>query len=693
MALSPAQRATLDAAARRIVPHAYDPSRGPLIDVASLVEQRLLTLPDGGHELGLALNVLGSRASALLTLDLPRPFASLSPAAQDRVLTRFSRSRIGLLRTVFQGIRRLVLAVHYFTPEAQKSIGYLGAFHAREPSLPFEGPAEGTPRDDEPILRAPRGEKAKILTLAADSDALRERNPIPKGVKTARDVSGDVFLSADVVVIGSGAGGAVAAARLAEAGHEVVILEEGSFWTAADFTENEAEMTERLYADGGTRATDDLGVSILQGRSVGGGTTVNWLIMLRPGDHVLEEWTQHFGTEAMGPRDLAPIFDQIEREVSATRVPDDAHSANNRLIFAGAKKLGWHAEAAKINAKGCVRAGFCGYGCRYGAKQSALATFLPRALHAGARLFADASATRIEIVERGGRLPKKRVTAVVRDRETGNPKGTITVDAPVVVLAGGAVGTPALLQRSGLGGGGVGHWLRLHPTTAVFGLYDHDVYSGAVGIPLSAMCDEFGASGKNGYGYWIECPPLHPGLAAAAMSGFGEAHRELFARYRTTGTMIALVRDGADRELSNGSVLTDRDGRVRIRYRLGPTDTQHMVQATESTARLHLAAGAREVITLHTDPVRATKESDLAAIQRRPMGSNELGLFSAHVNGTCRMGKERRSSGVNPDGERHGVPGLFVCDGSILPTGLGVNPQETIMALATLIAGRIAARL
>jgi choline dehydrogenase-like flavoprotein len=159
------------------------------------------------------------------------------------------------------------------------------------------------------------------------------------------------------------------------------------------------------------------------------------------------------------------------------------------------------------------------------------------------------------------------------------------------------------------------------------------------------------------------------------------------------GSTIALTRDGADRELSNGSVRARRGGRgVSLRYRLGPRDRAHFVESMQAAARLHLACGAREVRTLHARPVRATSERDVAEIAERSVAPNDIALFSAHVNGTCRMGRDPRTSGVSADlGERHGVRGLFVCDGSILPTALGVNPQETIMALATVLAGRIAA--
>jgi len=170
----------------------------------------------------------------------------------------------------------------------------------------------------------------------------------------------------------------VAAARLAEAGHEVVLLEEGGYYTAADFTEEEGPMTARLYAEGGARATDDLSVAVFQGRSVGGGTTVNWMIMLRTPPYVLEEWEAEHGFYGMGPKEMAPIFGEVEEEVHARTVPGDAHSPNNRIILEGARKLGWSAYSGKINASGCVRAGFCGLGCRYVAKQSVLLNYLPR---------------------------------------------------------------------------------------------------------------------------------------------------------------------------------------------------------------------------------------------------------------------------------------------------------------------------
>lgn len=284
------------------------------------------------------------------------------------------------------------------------------------------------------------------------------------------------------------------------------------------------------------------------------------------------------------------------------------------------------------------------------------------------------------------------MTAEVVDPATGARRGTITVDAPLVVLAGGAVGTPALLQRSALGGGGVGKWLRLHPTTAVAGLYDRDVHPGT-GIPLSAVCDEHATAGVGGHGWWIECPPVHPMLAAVATSGFGAAHAARARELARTATFIVLARDGADPTRSAGSVRVDGRGRARVRYRLAPEDARSLARGIEAAARLHLAAGAREARTLHADPVVARTTRDVAAAGRRAVGPNQVTMFSAHVNGTCRLGADPRTSGCTPDGERHGARGLYVCDGALLPTAPGVNPQATIMALATVVARAAAATL
>jgi choline dehydrogenase-like flavoprotein len=706
--LTPARRATLAAVVVRVLDGALDLAPG--LDAAALVEARLLRAPVATRsDLVRVLDVFGSRAAACLTLGIARPFAALDAARQDRMLQRWARSRLGVQRTVFQALRRLTLAVWYGHPEVQSALGHRGPLHRRTPALPWEGPADGVSTPTEPIVRTGAPERVAPPVRSAEL-------PVVDGAATGTDrgritpgraIAGERRRTADVVVVGSGAGGAVVAARLAEAGLEVVVLESGGLWTADEFTEQDAEMAERLYAEQGLRATVDLGVAVLQGSTVGGSTTVNWMAMLRPGDHVRAEWARRFGLGVMTSGAFDAALDHVWGDVRARPMPDDAQSPNNRLLLDGAHALGWRVRALDLNARGCVRSGFCGQGCRYDAKQGTLVTYVPRALAAGAAVYADAEVASVTPLGPGiqtdprglggshSRPPVKRVHAVLRDRDTGRVRGTLTVDAPYVVLAGGAVGTPALLQRSGLGGGGVGRYLRLHPTTAVTGLYDREIGAGA-GVPMTSICDEFTSGGPGGYGFWIETPPVHPALAGLATSGFGRAHAERARLYPTTGTLITLVRDGADPDASNGSVTVDRAGRTRLRYRLGDVDARHLREGMAACARLHLAAGAREAHTLHTDAVVVRREADVAEVLRRSVAPNDVTVFSAHVNGTCRLGTDPRTSGAASDGERlgerHGAPGIYVADGSLLPTGLGVNPQATIMALAHLVADGIVAR-
>jgi choline dehydrogenase-like flavoprotein len=219
-------------------------------------------------------------------------------------------------------------------------------------------------------------------------------------------------------------------------------------------------------------------------------------------------------------------------------------------------------------------------------------------------------------------------------------------------------------------------------------MHTSDVYA-AAGIPQSAVCDEFIRRDDRGYGFWIECVPSHPALSAVAAPGFGDAHRDFMRRFRRSTNLITLVRDGSDVDASSGSVTVSARGRTRITYRVGPRDRENLIAGVQAATRILLAAGLTEVRALHTRGGPVRDEHDVAALPGRAWGPHDLTLFSAHVNGTCRLGTDPRVSGVDSSGERHGVRGLYVADGSLLPTGLGVNPQLTIMAVATVIAERM----
>ena len=677
------ERETLLALAEVIAPETA--GGGP--DAATLgasLDARFAALPlRTRKELRQALGALGQPLVRLALCGVFRPWAALPLDRRAALFARLGASRLPVARVLHQAVRRLVLSTYYSSDAGLAALKVLPPLHQRPPAVAWEGPMPG-----------------EVGGVVARGDrAVPPPAPPPSGVRhgsitPGTELRGNFRFRADAVVIGSGAGGALVAARLAAAGREVLILEAGSWFEPAERTEREATMLPRLMAESATRATTDLSIPLFQGATVGGGTSVNWMIMLRTPDHVLDEWQRRFGLSDLTSAALAPEFARIEAELSVGEVPDDAHSPSNRLLLDAARRLGWHAAPAHVNARGCQRAGTCSSGCRYDARRGAAQVYLPMAFAHGARLLADTRAERVRVLGRdigSGTAPRKEVDAVAYDPQTGQAVGIITVEAPIVVVAAGAVETPALLQRSGMGGGAVGRWLRLHPTTAVMGVYAAET-NPLAGMPLTAMMDEFAREDANGYGFWIECPALGPALAAVSMPGFGTAHSACMQALHRTAPFICLTRDGADLDTSNGSVSVDRAGHPRVRYALGPADARHVKASMAAAARMHLANGAEQAMTLHAQPLALRREADLARIAEAPTGPNQLGLFSAHVNGTCRMGSDSRLAAVSPEGERYGVRGLYVADGSLLPTAPGVNPQETIYALASRVAAAIIAR-
>lgn len=477
-------------------------------------------------------------------------------------------------------------------------------------------------------------------------------------------------MKTDVCVIGSGPGGAMVASRLAAAGVKVVVLEEGGLHTRAEFDMQEASAYPRLYQDRGNRATADLSIAILQGRAVGGGTVVNWTTSFRTPEHVLEHWRSTEGAEVTAGA-LAPHFAEVEQRLNIQQVDVDDTNANNRLIYDGCKKLGWQVDTTRRNVKGCLRTGYCGMGCPVDAKQSAALTYLPDAIARGAVLKPDSRAERIELAQ--GRA----VAVVGRD---------FRIEPQVVVLSAGAINSPALLLRSGLTDGPVGQKTWLHPTIAVAGYYDHPV-EGFYGAPQSVASHHF-ARRPEGAGFFIEAAPVHPMLAALAAPGFGAPMRAQMAALANVAATIGLMIDGFS-EGEPGGTVTLRDGRPRLDYPF--TDRLHECfrAAMKAICRVQLATGAKEIRTSHVHEVRITSEADLRLIDQAPMGPNLFGVFSAHQMGGCRMGADPKRSVVDPRLRHHRVKNLFVVDGSVFPTGLGVNPMESIYGLASWAAPHV----
>jgi choline dehydrogenase-like flavoprotein len=493
----------------------------------------------------------------------------------------------------------------------------------------------------------------------------------------------------DFAVVGSGAGGGVTAAVLAQAGAKVAVLEEGGHYTRRDFNMQEAWAYPALYQEHGNRVTEDLAIMILQGRSVGGGTTVNWTSSFRTPDRTLRLWAERHGLRGLDAAALAPHFAAVEERLDVSAGTHDDVNANNRKLWEGAAALGWGPELIRRSVKGCARLGFCGMGCPLDAKRSSRTTYLADAVAAGADVYADC---RVKLLETDrGRV--RAVTADVLDRATDRPRGRLVVHARQgVVLAAGAINTPALLLRSkaGLGSGVVGRRTFLHPTVPLVAHYDHPIEA-FYGPPQSVSVHHF-SDRADRVGYFLETAPVHPMLGALAFPGFGDSHREMAARLPFTQATIALLIDGHHDD-DGGTVDCTRDGRVTLRYPLSPALREAARDALANMARIQLRAGAKEVMTLHETPIVIRSEAELARIADAPFEPGGHTMFSAHQMGGCAMGDDPRRSVVDARGRHHELENLWIADGSVLPTGLGVNPQLTIYALARRFATGIAETL
>lgn len=442
-------------------------------------------------------------------------------------------------------------------------------------------------------------------------------------------------MRADAVVVGTGAGGAVAAYELAAAGLSVVVLEEGGRVAAADFTARPRDMTPRFYRDGGQTATIGTPpIAIPLGRAVGGTTILNSATCYRTPPALLARWG------LWTPDELEPYLRRVERLYGVGRVDRALAGRNAHLMEAGARRLGWSGEYLHRAARGCVGSGVCAAGCPSGGKQHTANTYVPRAEAAGATLVTGARVTRV-LFARG---PRRRAVGVGARLRGG---GALRVDAALVVVAAGAIGTPVLLKRSGVRHPRLGRNLSVHPATGVWAEFDEDVRM-SEGVPQAYAVDEFAPDGIMLEG-WTGPPDL---LALA--------QPRLASRWATVAQAGLMIRDDA-----RGSVHAI-GGRAILRYALTDADLRRLRTAIDRAEELMRAAGAH---TVHR-PFAHAREA-----------KQDLLLTAFHPLGTA-------AAGDVVDGDLMLQPGLMVADGSAVPSALGVNPQLTIMALATRAARR-----
>ena len=500
------------------------------------------------------------------------------------------------------------------------------------------------------------------------------------------DVKGDVSRSVDVVVIGSGAGGGPIAKELAGEGYSVVVLEEGGHFTREDFNLDPADSYMKMYRDAGQTIT--LGVPFIllpMGKTMGGTTTVNSGTALRMQRPVLKKWQLTHGLTEIGEDELNLIYGHLEEYLFVKRADPEVAGKVATAFLSGAEKLGLSCGWLPRNAKECEGFGACAFGCPSGSKQSVDVSFIPDAVKAGADIYTRCRAE--ELRASSGRASGVRGRFL--DPVTGRPNGKrIEIEARVTVLAAGAVFTPYFLLRQGLANssGQVGRNLQIHPATQTIALFDEPLEP-PKGIPQCCYVDEF-----RGEGIMLEGGTVPPEIHALALPFAGRRNARLMASYPNMGIFGGMLSESD----SSGRVLDLRrpGHRPAVLYNLRGRDVEKARAATVLMAEIWFAAGAKRVFTPFAGHYEITGPRDLRRLERSRVRAGDIvGMSAYHPLGTCRMGSDPEWSVVKHTCESWDLEDLYICDGSVLPSSPGVNPQLTIMAMAMRCAGFVDERL
>ncbi|MEY2731809.1 MAG: hypothetical protein RLZZ588_534 [Chloroflexota bacterium] len=650
--LSPAERRTLAALAEGFVP-------GGGAARAEAAERAFATVvdPELVSQLRLVLRLIERPVASLLIGGRAATFSSLRGDERDAYLQHWVQHRVPLLRSAASALRKLLCFLAYADADEPGD----AKLRTRLTSIGYNPKPNAATRDSSNIF--------------------------------AFDPQQAQRIAVDVLVIGSGAGGGSVARDLARAGKRVMVIEAGALYNERTFPTKERDAYERLYLDSGFTATDDAHIAILAGGTVGGGTTVNWMTSIPVPDRVRDEWEEQHGVEgaasAAFKRDLDEVLREVGAQPSATMPPKDA------AIMRGAEARGWSGEKIQMNRAECGDCGTCGFGCKRGSKQSTLRLHLPQALEAGAHLIPDCKAERL-IIANG----EVRGAITTYGTRAGAPR-TLEIIAPQVVVSGGALRTPLLLRRSGLTHPAIGQNLRLHPVTLAAGIFPEKIEMWR-GTMQAAKSEEFVEPTEDRNGYIIESAPGHPGLLSLGIPWTSRAeHQRIMGLAPHIAPFLAIAKDDG-----GGSVSETRNGFAKISYRTTPRDERTLRAALGSLVRIAESAGAKEVIAAGSPPIAWRRRDGVEAfgeLERQILSfdfsPNRGTVFSAHQMGTARMGNNRVDHACDPYGrvrsssrprasDPHAgiVKGLYVADGSLFPTAIGVNPMITIFALAKRVA-------
>ena len=504
-------------------------------------------------------------------------------------------------------------------------------------------------------------------------------------IHSPQEIKGGLKISSDLVVVGSGAGGATVAKELSQEGRKVVVLEAGRHFTRDDFNLQMDEALMEMYWYGGVLSTMGTPMVVLPlGRTVGGTTTVNSGTCFRMPHRILKRWHLDFGLWDITADELDLYYSAVEEYLMVQKADTEVAGRNNLLFLEGAKELGLSGGVIPRNAKDCEGYGVCCFGCPSGAKQSADVSYIPDAVKTGCHVYTSCIAQ--EVIIEKGRAAGIRGRFVNPGSDTPGP--AVEVRAEVVVIASGAIHTPRILLAQGIcnSSGMVGRNLTIHPGSAALALLDERL-DNPKGIPQSTYVDEFADDGVMLEGY--ASPPLG---VAAALPCYGKKNAVLMREMPYIGSYGGIV---AEHSSAGRVTLHPRDKeRPFIFYSLKGEDKKRFKLLNEVLAEVWLSLGAKAVYTQSTSFPELRNSRDLRRFREARVGPGDyMGITAYHPLGTCRMGSDPEDSVVMHTGETWDLENLFICDGSIVPTSLGVNPQLTIFALAMRCAGFIDDRL
>ncbi|WVZ59291.1 hypothetical protein U9M48_009451 [Paspalum notatum var. saurae] len=624
-----------------------------------------------------------------------RRFADMAPERREAAMQRWNRVRwLFPLRIAFAIVKILCHYVFYAMVNENSENPYWKAigYSVHEPGV--EDQTEATPSPSRPL------DVGVVETRLLNDNALL-RSLVGRGltVKPAASDANHHTVQCDAVIVGSGCGGGVAAAVLASAGYKVVVVEKGDYFTAGDYSSIEGPSMERLFEQGGIFCTSNVTTMIFTGATVGGGSAVNWSASIRTPKEVTQEWAREHGLPVFAGPGYAQAMDAVCARLALTDACRE-EGFQNKVVRRGCEALGLRADAVPRNSSDGHFCGSCNFGCPTGDKRGTDTTWLVDAVARGAVILTGCKAERFVFENGGGARGrgKKCVGLVASCASDGGVTKKLRIEAKVSIAACGALMTPPLLRNSRLKNRHIGRNLHLHPVSMAWGYFPENKLQDP---PLSGRCYEGGiitSMHRVSERTIIETPALGPGAFAAMVPWeSGRDMKERMRRYSRTAHAFALVRD-------RGAGFVDGEGRVR--FTPSREDVEELRTGLRRVLRILVAAGAAEVGTHRSDGVRlrckGLRDEDLEAfldevtIEKGPMHSrtDKWALHcSAHQMGSCRMGASPGDGAVDGRGESWEAEGLYVCDGSLLPTAVGVNPMITIQSIAYCLAKGIAESL